>query len=148
MGKNKAVCSVSGCAEPLYLGGLCEEHHLESVKTREKRETAINTLETATIDGRMPDNNALCDELLKTRKWWFRACDSMRNNIQDKVLLDEAKYAFEWCVAIAQIIIDEELLFRQEQPSNKMFHERKRVFWERFENLEAGLMSNGVARTK
>ena len=129
-----------------YRNGLCDEHYEENQRKKLRRDAATGTLHSGVIDGRLPDNTALREELFRIRKWWFRACDSINNKNEDKVLRDEAEYALEWCIAIVQEIIEEELATRRGTSVNILSHEIKRIAWERFENLEAGLMSNGVVR--
>ena len=141
-------CRESRCFEPPYRDGLCEEHYEMYRRNKLRRDAAIETLHTAVIGGRLPDNPELHEELIKIRKWWDRACRSVINNFEDEVLRDETEYASEWCIAIVQEIIDEELSYRQGSSERTFSKEIKRLAWERFENLEAGLMSNGVPRPR
>jgi hypothetical protein len=61
-------------------------------------------------------------------------------------LKDETEFAPEWCIAIASAIIQEEASFRAGREADAGTLYVKGLSWERFENLEAGLMSNGVRR--
>jgi hypothetical protein len=142
-------CREYRCTEPPYRDGLCEEHYEENKSKQLRHDAAVNALHMGIIDGRVLDNQELRGELLKVRKWWDRACRSVNYNVEDEILRDEAQSALEWCIAIAQEIIDEELAYRSDNSksfSKEISKEIKRIAWERFENLEAGLMSNGVAR--
>jgi hypothetical protein len=64
-------------------------------------------------------------------------------------LKDETKYAIDWCIALAQELVDAERASRTSAPFDptKLEYTRQWV-WERFGNLERGLMSNGVKREK
>jgi hypothetical protein len=145
----KLECGEYRCHEAPYRNGLCEEHYEKSQRLKRRRDAAINTLHIGVVDGRLPDNQELREELIKIRKWWHRVCGAVNNNSEDEILREETSYALEWCIAIAQEIIDEELAYRggnSESFSKDISKEIKRLAWEHFENLEAGLMSNGVAR--
>ncbi|MFM0348987.1 hypothetical protein [Paraburkholderia sp. RL17-347-BIC-D] len=67
-------------------------------------------------------------------------------NRVDDVLQDEAEFAVEWCIAIAASLVEEERLFRQSILPDPMLKIYRNDVWTRFDNLEAGLMSNGVPR--
>ena len=71
---------------------------------------------------------------------------ALRAERQDSVLRDETEYAPEWCIAIAKAIIKEEIDFRAGREADATTAYLKKSSWERFENLEAGLMSNGIER--
>lgn len=142
--KKKLQCSL--CEEPPYLGGFCKEHHAERTDKMQKREAALKALHFGTVGDRLPDDLALRDELLRLREWWDRACRSVNYQIQDQVLLDEAKYAVEWCIALAQEIVQGEEAIRDGHPVPYSFKATRGWVWDRFSNLEAGLMSNGVKR--
>lgn len=139
-------CVDAECTEIPYLGGYCEKHHMEKLRIEKRRENALTALEIGKIADQFLENMELRDELERLRKWWFRICDAINNNRKDTVLKDEAIYAIEWCIALAQEIVDAELAFRAENNkfSNDNLEATKQWVWERFHNLEAGLMSNGI----
>ncbi len=144
--RKKLKCREYKCSTPPYLGGLCKEHHAERTERHRRRDAALTALETVTIEGSLPKNPELRDELLKIRGWWDRACSSVRSKRKDEVLWDEAEDAIGWCIALAQEIVDAEIAFRTgKQPSISLEGTRHWV-WDRFNNLEAGLRSNGVKR--
>jgi hypothetical protein len=61
--------------------------------------------------------------------------------------LDEAEYALEWCIALAQEIVAAEYRLRNGLGiSDLRLDFTRRWVWERFSNLEAGLRSNGLTR--
>jgi len=148
LNRKKRKCLESGCLEPPFLGGLCKQHHEEEAEKSRRRTAAINALHTAVIEGRILDNLELRDELMQIRKWWDRACHSVNYNIKDEVLADEAKYAIEWCISLSQEIVDAEIAFRAGNNPSRQLEATREWVWERFHNLEAGLMSNGVKRQK
>lgn len=142
----KLTCRKSRCEESPFQGGLCKAHHEEDHAKEVARRAAIEALTTLTIDGKLPEKPELKDELLKAVRWWDRARMALRSERQDSVLKDETEYASEWCIAIASAIIQEENSFRVGREADAKTLHLKRLSWERFENLEAGLMSNGVKR--
>jgi hypothetical protein len=142
--KKRHECSAYRCSESPYRNGLCEAHYEENRRKSLRRNAAVSALHSGVIDGRLSDNQELREELIKIRKWCDRACRATNNNFEDELLRDETEYALEWCIAIAQEIIDEELACRLGRAGNSLSKEIKKTAWERFDNLEAGLMSNGV----
>lgn len=141
-------CAKADCGEAPYLGGLCEKHHKEKLQEEKRREAALHALHFGKIADRLVENEELRDELARLRQWWFKTCDAVNNNRKDTVLKDEAEYAAEWCIALAQEIVDAELAFRagSNSPSNYSLVATREWVWQRFRNLEAGLMSNGIQR--
>ena len=111
-----------------------------------RRKAALDALHKSEIEGRPPENAELRDELFRIQKWWYRACDAVNYAREDEVLLDEAKYATEWCIALAQEIVDAEIASRNGQPIPISLERTRDWVWDRFLNLEKGLMSNGVNR--
>ncbi len=107
MKKKKKICSVSGCIDAPYLAGLCEKHYKEHSQRTHHRDVAIQTLHTGTVEGRLPDEPSLREELSKLREWWDRACRVVQSQRDAEFMpLDEAEYALEWCISLAQEIID------------------------------------------
>ncbi|KAF0190353.1 MAG: hypothetical protein FD165_2777 [Gammaproteobacteria bacterium] len=147
--KRKNVCRVYRCTEPPYLGGLCKVHADEDHNKTQRRSTAVDALHYGVIDKALPSNPAYQDDFSRLCRWWNAACDSVNHRIPHKVLRDEAESALGWCIALAQDIIDAERAFRSgaTYDSTLLDHQRK-LTWERFDNLERGLMSNGVERPK
>ncbi|MDP3282690.1 MAG: hypothetical protein U1D41_14300 [Nitrosomonas sp.] len=141
-------CVDADCNEAPYLGGFCEKHHKEKLQMEKRRETALTALDAGKIADQFLENKELCDELQRLRQWWFKICDAINNNRKDTILKDEAKYAIEWCIALAQEIVDAELAFRagSNRFSTDSLMSTRQWVWERFRNLEAGLMSNGIQR--
>jgi len=128
------------------LGGLGEAQHEEDRLKQLARRAAIDALSTSCIAGKLPEKPGLKDELLRVIRWWDKACLAVNAGRQDNVLLDETQYAPEWCIAIADAIIQEEMNFRQGLDDDATVAFLKKDTWTRFEHLEAGFMSNGVKR--
>lgn len=147
MSREDRKCAKHGCSEPPYLGGLCKEHHDERSQKEHCRDSALNALHRATIDGRLPENTELRDELSRLRIWWDRACSTVNHSKKDEILADEAQDAVEWCIALAQEIVDAEVAFRSGNIPSASLSSTRHWVWDRFSNLEKGLMSNGVKRT-
>lgn len=146
MSKRKRCCSESGCDEPPQYMGLCDEHYAERQEKRKLRDAAVRALHSGGIDERLPDNPVHREELQRLRQWWERACFSVNHQIQDDVLLDEAQYAVEWCIGLAQELVLAERASRAGEPGSCSLAGTQKWVWERFANLEADLMSNGVKR--
>jgi hypothetical protein len=139
-------CRRFRCKIPLYRSGFCELHFHEDQKNQARRDSALRVLHTGLIEGALPKNSTLTSELEDVRKWWDRVCRTTNYGIEDKVLVDEVEYAAEWCIAIAQEIIDEgKVLNEGKLPNHSSIH-IKEIAWVKFKNLEKGLMSNGVPR--
>jgi hypothetical protein len=139
-------CSRFGCYESPYAGNLCKEHYEEDLAKRRLREEALDLLHRFKVDGTALTKPEIREEYSRLERWWDRACRAVNFNRVDAVLQDEAEYAVEWCIAIATSLVEEERLFRQgisHDPMQKVYRDD---VWARFSNLEAGLMSNGVAR--
>ena|SRR3989442_9408380 len=147
MTRRKRLCRASGCSEEPYLGGLCRKHHEEKTIRTQRRDVAIHTLHTAMIEGRLPNDRTLREELLRLREWWDRACIAVQTNRGSELMpLDEAEYALEWCISLAQEIVDAERALRDGNTVGCLLAATREWVWDRFKNLEAGLRSNGLPR--
>ena len=62
--------------------------------------------------------------------------------------LDEAEYATEWCISLAQEIVDAQRALTAGTSFQSRWELNAHRFVERLENLEAGLTSNGMPREK
>ncbi len=127
--------------------GLCEKHHNEEEKEWHLRKDAVNALHHKKVDGGYIQNKVLKEEMQKIQKWWTRGCNALNNNREDKTLRDETEASNEWCIALSKEIIKAEREYRIEgEYSHSMLVETKSWVWERINNLESGLMSNGNKR--
>ncbi len=141
----KRTCRKYGCHESPHRGGLCEAHHDEERLKETRRAAAVTALHNLTIDGKLPENPALKEELRLMRGWWDRAVNSL-NYRPDPLLGGEAEFALEWCISLAQEIVDAEKAFRKGESPSYMLEATRSWVWDRFRNLEAGLHSNGTSR--
>lgn len=145
--KRKKSCQHDDCSEPPYLGGLCELHAAEARFKSQRREDAVSALHLFTIDSVAPSDPTVKEELLRISKWWRDACDAIKHQRQDTVLRDEAEAATSWCIALAQELVDAERAYRDGSKYDRtLLDATSQWVWERFMNLERGLMSNGVER--
>ena len=77
----------------------------------------------------------------------FGVCDATRAGRKDPILKDETQFGTDWCIAIMQELVDTERDRRAGTGGDTELRQYiRRETWLRFENLEKGLMSNGVAR--
>jgi hypothetical protein len=145
MAKRRKDCTKLHCTAPPFLGGLCERHHKDAELKRVRHDTALAALNTGQIDNESVAPGPLRDEFWRLRDWWFAVCNSVNEEREHPVLRDETEYAVSWCIGLAEYIVDEE---RDGRAGKKdVSHEYlRRHLWERFENLERGLMSNGIPR--
>ena len=79
--------------------------------------------------------------------WWNRACGVVQSQYGTELMpLDEAEYACEWCIALAQEIVDAEIAVRAGKRIPDSLEATRFWVWERFKFLETGLRSNGLPR--
>lgn len=144
--RNVNECREHGCCDTPFLGGRCRDHHEQKVKEEERRKAALRALHEGEIDGEPPRNRELRNELFRLRHWWHRACDALRYGREDELIGDEGEYAAEWCILLAQEIVDAELAFRRGGTPPTSLESTREWVWERFGNLQAGLRSNSTPR--
>lgn len=144
--KRKKLCAARDCDDKPVLGGLCAVHAEQKRAREELRSAAVKALHTGAVDGSLPKDSELRSELLKLREWWDRACESMKYNREDDILQDEAEAAGEWCIRLAQEVVLAERAASEGLPQPVELAMVRNWVWERFANLEAGMMSNGVKR--
>ena len=147
MGRKKRICRISGCVRDPFLGGLCEEHHRQEQRRQQRRSEAVNALHSGTVDGVIPTDPTIAEQLDRIRVYWDRACyvlHSQRGTVT--MPLDEADYATEWCIALAQEIVDAQHAVSSGRPIPSSLALTGQWVWERFHNLDAGLCSNGILR--
>jgi hypothetical protein len=147
--KRKKACSVYRCTNPPYLGGLCEVHAEEAEVKARRQDDALELLHRCVIDGAVPSDPMIREEFDRLSVWWRRACGSVNNSILDAILKDEAEAAVSWCINLAQELVDAERAIRSGKTFNKtLLNHTRQLVWERFGNLQRGLMSNGIERPK
>lgn len=149
MKRSHRVCSESGCDLAPYLGGLCKQHHAEHEREHEKRARALNVLHRRQPDSDVRYTGELAADWRALHSRWDRVCDVVKGQRGTKNLpLSEAEYAIDWCIALAvELLSAEDALAMGNKPPSSLEITRGWVN-ERFENLEAGLTSNGLPRPK
>jgi len=148
MAKRRQACAEYRCDEPVHASGaLCQRHSEEAERNLHRFMEASNVLHTSRIDGEYIGPGPLRDELHRIQDWWRQVCAAGKAGREHPVLKDETRFGGDWCIAIAQEIIDAERDRRTGKPGDTELRKYLRdETWKRFENLERGLMSNGVTR--
>lgn len=147
MKRDRRKCLNVGCPNDAYLGGLCRSHHQENQVRTERRNLALTALHFGTVDGDLPADQALHDELERLRRWWDRACQVVQTRRGTTLMpLDEADFATDWCIALSQEIVEAQRALTAGRPVPSSLPLTRRWVWERFHNLESGLRSNGMPR--
>jgi hypothetical protein len=124
-------------------------HHEERARAERLRRDAIDALSIAAVDGTRFSQPEYLEEVLRASKWWDRACSVMRSpGAKDAVLGDEAEYAMEWCIRLAEQLVLAERAARSTSHLDDFHLNAVRGWvWERFAYLEQGLRSNGTKRS-
>jgi hypothetical protein len=147
MAKRKNECSRFQCSEMPVVGGLCQRHHDENVKEQGRTKNGLELLNGSLVDGRLVTAGPMREEVRRIQHWWGEVCAAETSNREHPVLKDETRFGTDWCIDIAAFIVDEERALRTGNPGDiSSYKYRRDLVWERFANLENGLMSNGVAR--
>jgi hypothetical protein len=60
--------------------------------------------------------------------------------------LDEADYATDWCIALAEEIVKAQRQVKAGKEIPTSFDLTRQWVWQRLQNLDAGLHSNGTQR--
>ncbi len=148
MAKRK-TCLKSGCDFLPDSAWYCRAHAEELRLKRRRQDDAVDALHRGVIDGKSVSPGPLREEFERLRKWWSEVCSAVNSERPHRVLLDETEFATSWSIVIAQEIIDAEREIRSGTGGDTQIRQHaRREVWERFANLEKGLMSNGVARPK
>lgn len=139
--KLKMACHITSCFEEIFSGGLCEEHHQEYLRKTKSNEAAREALFTLAVEGRIPDDSILRDELSRLRRWCDKACNAIRiGHDVDGMPFAYAEAAYDWCIALAREIVDAEIAFRNGKPANNSLAVTRLWVWENFQYLENGLV--------
>jgi hypothetical protein len=147
MARRQKFCKTYGCPNPPAIGGICTQHYEEDRIRQMRREAAVELLHRGLIDGQPVTTERLRDELRGTQDWWSQVCSVVNAEREHPVLKDETQYAVDWCIGLAASILDEERELRAGKRVDAATYEYlRRGLWDRFQNLERGLMSNGVSR--
>jgi hypothetical protein len=148
MRKRIPHCRHSRCDKEGRLLGLCEEHYAEHLKDKQQHDEAVYVLHHALLEKQPFQKETIAEEYYRIRGWWNRACNSVNYEREDEILRDEAECALDWCISLTRQLIQEELSYRKGEDYPQPWNSTRDWVWERFANLEKGLMSNGRERTK
>lgn len=141
------TCRKSGCLKEPYLGGLCRTHHDEDEARRQLHDDALTALHSGVIDDELPSDQSLRDELNRLREYWSRICSVLHAQRGTPAMpLDEAKYATDWCISLAEEIVKAQRQVAAGKTISTSLEFTGQWVWERLQNLDAGLCSNGTRR--
>lgn len=143
MASKKIRCIEYGCDERPVSAGYCLTHYTEHEAVRKQRDDAVRFLHHGDVDYERLTDEELRLEAAHLWDRWGKVCAAVSHQrFTAELPADEAPYAVEWCIGLAKQIVEAERTVRAGKP--KPF--RSRDLWERFENLDKGLMSNGLPR--
>jgi len=145
---HKKACRAAGCTAPLHLAELCATHYNEHEERARLRDTAVSTLHSGLIDGDMVGDESLRHGLDALCRKWQTACFVVQMEQGTAPMpLDEADFAVEWCITLAEDIVKAQRQLSNGMPAAQLHLPNHDWVWERFRNLEAGLRSNGTPRS-
>ena len=140
-------CAKDRCEYLPYLGGLCKTHYEEQEVERSLREAALKSIHEGVIDDSTLTIPNLKAELDRLRTYWWAARDvNIARRGTPTMPLEEAPYAQEWCIRLAEQIVIAERAEREGKKPGYPLEECQNWVWQRFENLDKGLHSNGIPR--
>lgn len=127
--------------------GRCAKHHREYEARRALRHAAITALHKITVDDAVPTHAGYRDEIARLSRLLDEINIVRTHRVgRPHIPLDEADDAAEWCVALAEQLVEAERNFRQGKEASYMLDATREWVWNRFDNLQAGLRSNGLPR--
>ncbi len=144
--QNQAICITPDCTTTPILNGLCEQHYLQQMQHKFERELIIEAIHTGPIEGKAPEKEGLQTELQQIKVWWNQAYNALGQGKADETFQEETEQVPEWCLTIAKGIIDEEKAHREQRQPDSFLNFEKRHTLEFFDNMAAGLMSDGEKR--
>jgi hypothetical protein len=142
----KIVCRERDCNEPPYSGGYCKKHHEEKLLKDKNEQEAKKAIFYLEVDDKEVTNSDLKADLQRLNNWWNRATLALRTNTSDDILDDETEASLAWCVSLAEEIVKAERRIRNGESIESSLNITRNWVWERFNNLEKGLRSNGTKR--
>lgn len=130
----KFQCSISGCGNPPHQGGLCEEHReRELINGR-----ALDALHSCSVDGAIPDDPTLRDDLEEaSRRWGIICAVQIGQHSATGLPLEYAKFAEEWCISWAREIIKAQEALSAGQPMPASYGRTKQWVLEKFKQVSA-----------
>lgn len=147
MNRRRKRCRRANCEQEAASDGLCTAHAEEEHRESVRHDQAVAILHGSPTYAGPSLRGEFDAELRQLRRWWWRSCDAVNlGRAQPSIPLDEAEYAVAWCIKLAEalLIANEQALVGQDR--HPELENARRAVWERFENLERGLRSNGLPR--
>ncbi len=129
-------CRVDGCREMPHLGGFCLAHYEEDLRRGTLRDQA-RALLFGKADGGGVSDHTLQEDLHELMGRWSFVCSagiSQRSN--DLVPLEHAEYAADWCISLAEQIIEAQRAINAGMPVACSYENTKRWVWERLHGIE------------
>lgn len=139
-------CQKRRCNEPMFMGGLCRGHHERSIDEDRREQEALSTLH-CTSGAYVFYDELLCTEFRRLKAKWIDACDAViRGRGKPCMPYDEAEDAVHWCKTLARELILADKCKKEGKRDESALDDTRIWAWRRLENLEKGLMSNGLPR--
>jgi hypothetical protein len=130
-------CREHNCSYEPYLGGLCRVHHDEHTREKQLRDAAITALHRGEVNGEFLVDGALRDDLEQLRARWFVVCDVVNSSRgKDLVPLEHAGYATDWCISLAEQIVEAQRAISAGEPVASSFESTKSWVWKRLRDIE------------
>jgi len=109
------TCKNKYCAEYPYAGDFCETHEEKMRTNREQRDGGISLLGSNCVDGQPITNSELRMLFEKLNEYHHLISPTLQANAQlaNKMPLELAKSAQQWCLKIAQNIWEQEMKHRE-----------------------------------
>lgn len=149
MGRRKGICFEGNCTEPAALAALCLVHYKRHELRERARSCAVDALHEGVPYAAEVGVANFAQEFRSLQRWWWRACDGVNcKRSHEKLPLEEAPYAVEWCISLAVELLEAmRLVSSSGEPPARLADTRSWV-WDRFWNLEEGRSSNGQPRRR
>jgi hypothetical protein len=118
------------------MGGLCRVHYDDESRRTHLHEAAITTLHTGEVEGALVDGT-LREDLEQLRDRWFVVCDVVNSGRgKDLVPLEHAEYAKEWCISLAEQIVEAQWAITVGETVASTFKFTKSWVWKRLHDIE------------
>jgi hypothetical protein len=128
---------VRDCSEAPYSGGLCRVHNDEDLRRTKLRDAAITALHTGEVDGTFGVDGTLIDDLQQLRDRWSVVCNVVISGRDaDLVPLEQAQYATEWCISLAEQIVEAQRAIIAGKAVASSLASTKSWVWERLRGIE------------
>jgi hypothetical protein len=119
------------------MGGLCRVHYDEESRRTQLHEAAITALHTGEVEGMYLVDETLREDLQQLRDRWFVVCDVVISGRgRDLVPLEHAEYAKEWCISLAEQIVEAQRAITVGKTVASTFEFTKSWVWKRLHDIE------------